>query len=411
MYLSTKGVQAIKEGYSENNAVFAVQEWKANKVKSVPFVLYKVKNAKAAKHYKALMSRPSADTFRKAIEVKEKAFDIVEEHAVLTLLNNPSLTHGRGEFFKLEIIYRDLTGSSYIWMEPQPSGGIRLELLPSTEVELLGGPMGLPQGIQLRNYPDLKIPYEQVIHTRHANPVFDVSGGHLYGQSKLTAINRVLTKYKNGQDAEVELFENRGGRGIITPKDNEQADMDEAAVQEVQNRLNTKLTEGGAGKVVANSIPLDFLNSSMSPVDLNILQSLSDAKKDICSVYGIHPLIFGWDQGKYDNMNEARKMSLIDGVISDMEDFKDNLNNKLLPAMNATGYYLDYDYQALPEMQADLAALTDRLNKAWWLTVDEKRVEMDFPATGDMNGGTVLVPANLTPISDVGLDSATLSEL
>ena len=410
VFLSTDGIKQIEEGFIENNAVYAVQDWKVRKAAAVPFVLYKIKSKQKAARYKALLKDATEHSIVKAMQIKSQAMELVEEHEILNLLNNPSLTHGRSEFWQLAYMYKDLTGSAYIHMEERLSGKIGLEIIPSTEAELVGASNGMISAIQFRNYPDKKVPYEEVIHLRHPNPKFSLSGDHLYGLSKLTAINRVLTKYRNGQDCEVELFDNRGGRGIIMPRDSGMEDMAPEDVDMVQTRLNDKLSENGAGRVVANSIPLDFLNISMSPVDLNIIESNNEAKKDICSVYGIHPLIFGWDQGKYDNMNEARKISLIDGIMPDMEDMKDQLNNKLIPRLKAQGYYIDYDYQAIPELQADLMEQADRLAKSWWITLDEKRTEQDYPPTNEPNAQIPLVPNNLVPLPDLGADSAILDQ-
>ena len=126
-------------------------------------------------------------------------------------------------------------------------------------------------------------------------------------------------------------------------------------------------------------------------------------------MYGISPLIFDWSNNStYNNLLEARKMSLIDGVIPYQEDLKDSLNKKLVPLFGSD-LVLDWDYQAYPEMQSDLKEQTDRLAKSFWLTVDEKRMVQDYPALNTPNSQMPLVPSNLTNLEDLGMDSATLN--
>jgi hypothetical protein len=67
---------------------------------------------------------------------------------------------------------------------------------------------------------------------------------------------------------------------------------------------------------------------------------------------------------------------------------------------------LDYDYQSYPELQDDLDKQTERLSKSYWLSINERRAEQDFPAITDPIADEILVPSNLTLLSDVGVDLA-----
>lgn len=410
IYLDSNRDENIKgkNGYMGNNVVFSILQFKTRKIKNCPFVLYKVKNKTKANRYKSLLKDPTPHSIVKAMQLKEQAFEIVDGHKLLDLLENPSLSMARSEFYSLEMIYRDCVGGSIIYMEKLASGKYNLELLPSQEVEFELNTMGDIEYVRLRERPTIRIPYSECIHTRRPNPNWNLDGSHLYGLSMLQPINQVLTKYNSGTDAEVELFQNRGARGIITPKDAEvMTTFDPVALDQISNDLNNRLTAEGAGRVAVNSIPLEYINISMSPADLEILASNREAKKDICAAFGINPIIFDYtDKATYNNVSEAVKMSLINGVIPDQEDFKDALNKKLVPLFGSD-LYLDYDYQAYPELQDDLEKQTDRLAKSWWLTANQKLAEQDFPPSTDENADKILVPSNLTLLEDLGLNLGT----
>jgi hypothetical protein len=73
------------------------------------------------------------------------------------------------------------------------------------------------------------------------------------------------------------------------------------------------------------------------------------------------------------------------------------LNRSLVPLFNeATGrkYHLDFDVQAIDALNKDNSEKVDWLSKAWWLTADEKRIEMGYQPVGDNNR---YIPMNLIP--------------
>lgn len=411
VWLNNSRGDFIDAGYMADNIVFALSKWKANKIKNCPFVLYRVKSKRKYAKYKALMTNPTNESFQKAMQLKSQAMEIVEDHALLTLLDQPNQGMTGAEFKEAEITYRDMVGSSYIRIHKGLGSGkvTELELIPSQEVMIRVGADGYPAFLSLTRNADINIPYDEIIQTRHFNPKFSWQGEHLYGMSILESASKLLVKHRESIDAEAEAFKNRGARELIFPQDSNFADYDDTTIKRVNQQLNDKLTEGGNARVVANAIPLGSIKIGMSPVDLNILESNIALKKDFCAMYGISPLIFDWSNNStYNNLLEARKMSLIDGVIPYQEDLKDSLNKKLVPLFGSD-LVLDWDYQAYPEMQSDLQEQTDRLAKSFWLTVDEKRVEQDYPALNTPNSQMPLVPSNLTNLEDLGMDSPTLN--
>jgi len=411
VWQSTSRGELLEAGYLNDNIVFSLQKWKANKIKNCPFVLYRVKSKRKYAKYKSLLKSPTSDSFAVAMQLKSQALEVVEEHPLLKLLDEPNVDMTGAMFKEMEITYRDMVGASYVRMVIGEGSRvpIRLEIIPSQEVTIIQGEDGLPIALSLIKDPEVRIPWEEIIQTRHFNPKFSWQGEHLYGLSILHSASKLLTKHAESISAEAEAFANRGARELIFPTNADFADYDPATIEGVNKRLNDKLTEGGNNRVVANAIPLGSIKIGMSPVDLNILESNQELKNEFCALYGISPIIFDWTSNStYNNLIEARKMSLLDGVIPYQEDFKDALNSKLVPYFGKD-LVLDWDYQAYPEMQSDLKEQTERLAKSYWLTIDEKRAEQDFPILNTENSQIPLVPSNLTRLDDVGMDSPIIN--
>jgi hypothetical protein len=71
--------------------------------------------------------------------------------------------------------------------------------------------------------------------------------------------------------------------------------------------------------------------------------------------------------------------------------------------MNEPGVFIDFDITALPELQRDLEKMVAGLVNANWLTMDEKRIAMNYEPKGgayDMS----YVAQGLIPLEDAGMD-------
>jgi HK97 family phage portal protein len=398
--------EIVRDFYNKNPLVFAIVNWKVNKIKNCPFVLYRVKNERAAKQYKNLMNGPTDASLVKAMQIKSKAFDIVEDHKLLELLEKPSLSLSRQEFYSGECIYREMLGASYIYIDNTFTGGLTLDLIPSNYVMLEASASGLISSISIRDRADYKIRVEDMIITRRYNPDFQLNGAHLYGLGVGEVIKDIISRYDAGGKAQGETFANRGAKGIVTPKDSNFEAMDPDVLDMVERDLNAKLTKEGAGSVAVNSIPLDYIDLGMSLTDMELVEVMDSIRREVCACFGVSPIIFDFTKNStFNNLSEAKKSSVLNGVIPMQEDLKDTLNEKLVPRFG-TNLYLDYDYQSYPELQDDLDKQTDRLSKSYWLSINERRAEQDFPAITDPIADEILVPSNLTLLSDVGVDLA-----
>lgn len=90
-------------------------------------------------------------------------------------------------------------------------------------------------------------------------------------------------------------------------------------------------------------------------------------------------------------------------VIPELDLIKGELNRWLVPAFEKDGkqYHLDYDIASIPALQADLEKQTAQLEKAWWLTGNERRIAQGYDTRTELD--TVFIPSGLIPW-DGGVD-------
>jgi HK97 family phage portal protein len=149
---------------------------------------------------------------------------------------------------------------------------------------------------------------------------------------------------------------------------------------------------------LVSSVKLGFEKFGIPPVDLEIIEAGKMTQRDICNVFNFPSELLNDPDNKTNaNKEQSRKQLYMDNVIPELTRDYSELNRSLVPLFNeATGkkYHLDFDVQAIDALNKDNSEKVDWLNKAWWLTADEKRIEMGYQPVGDNNR---YIPMNLIP--------------
>lgn len=155
---------------------------------------------------------------------------------------------------------------------------------------------------------------------------------------------------------------------------------------------------------LVSSVKLGFEKFGIPPVDLEIIEAGKMSQRDICNVYNFPSELLNDPDNKTNaNKEQSRKQLYMDNVIPELCRDYAELNRCIVPTFNnATGkkYHLDFDVQSIDALNQDNADKVAWLDKAWWLTADEKRLEMGYESLGDNNR---YIPINLVPDSTIGL--------
>ena len=398
----------INHGYLFNPLVYSIVSFIAGKASSIPWGAYEIKDDKALRSYK---SANSSNINTKII--KTKALVALPDHDLNKVFVKPNSLQGWAEFVEQVVGFKLVTGNSYIHVIGPTAGlnkGAIREMwnIPSQIIRPVAGDKMEP----VRGYKyltsDTLIPYDQVIHLKYWTPEY-FNGQNLIGLSPIRASMRLVTKSNASFDSSVGAFQNQGAFGIISAE--KETDLTEEQADMIERRLREKV--GGPanrGKNIVTSASLKWQQMGMSPVDLNIIESDRMDLRALCNVYHVPSELFNDAANKtYSNTKEAGSAVYTNAVLPALNQFRDALNQFILPRY--PGIYVDYDASMISELQDDLQLMTTALAGAWWITPEERRDIMNFPAD-DTNPllKDYWIPAGLVPMSASTVTDEQLEE-
>ena len=232
---------------------------------------------------------------------------------------------------------------------------------------------------------------DEIIHFKNLS----LDGGYT-GVSTLTYAARTLAISANADSANVESFKTRGTlTGFVSGKN---ATIGFGAIQDTQlsdvaNNIEKQLA---SGKKIFN-LPgeMSFNQISLSPSDIQLLETKTFNVLDICRFFGVHPdKVFAMQTANYKASEMSQVAFLTDTLQPVLTQIENELQIKLIPRELAMEFKIDFDIE--PLLQTDLLTQADYINKtiqAGVRTVNHWRKK--FGQAPVPNGDKVLVSANL----------------
>jgi len=398
----------IDKGYLFNSVVYSIVSFIAQKAGAIPWGVYEIKNDKALHSYK------SANSYNINTKIiKTKALVALPDHELNAIFMKPNILQGWAEFIEQVVGFKLVTGNSYIHMIGPTAGlnkGSIREMwnIPSQIIRPVAGDRMEPvRGYKYLDSNEIISP-ESMIHLKYWTPEY-FNGQNLVGLSPLRASLRLITKSNSSFDSSVGALQNQGAFGIISAE--KDTDLTEEQADMIESRLMEKV--GGPanrGKNIVTSATLKWQQMGMSPVDLNIIESDRMDLRALCNVYHVPSELFNDAANKtYSNTKEAGSAVYTNAVLPALNQFRDALNQYI--SGKYPGLYCDYDASMISELQDDLQLMTTALAGAWWLTPEERRDIMNFPAD-DTNPllKDYWIPAGLVPMSASTVTDQQLEE-
>jgi HK97 family phage portal protein len=399
----------VEDGYELNPDVYSVVNGITKAASAVPPVVHVVKNEAKALKYKRLAStnrdKAKQSTIDNLLELKNEAFDEVhdERDPLYKLMNRPNPLQGYPEWYENMKGFQLITGNAYTHFVQLGDGTVgEMWVMPSQFTKIVADPTyeSLIKGyiIDMYGHDGHQLPAETVIHWKYWNPDYDSVGSHLYGMSPLKAARRSIRLGNDGDQALSKALKNGGASGVVYPTDPDLEQLTPMQRSQLENYLRDMQGPSNYKSWLVSSVKLGFEKFGVPPVDLEIIEAGKMTQRDICNVYNFPSELLNDPDNKTNaNKEQSRKQLYLDNVIPELTRDYSELNRSLVPLFNeATGkkYHLDFDVQAIDALNKDNSEKVDWLSKAWWLTADEKRIEMGYQPVGDNNR---YIPMNLIP--------------
>ncbi len=304
----------------------------------------------------------------------------IEDHPLLRLLKNPNHTRSGREFIEAVISFRQIAGNSYI-VAVGPDGQAPKELysLRPDRVQIIAGHNGMAAGYlykignkEIRYMIDPVSGKSSILHLKNFHPLDDY-----YGMSSIEAAAYSIDQHNQAGMWNQSLLQN-GAKpsGALVVKSDEQNGG--RLSDEQFNRIKSQMDEqysgaSNAGRPLLLEGGLDWKEMSLSPKDMDFIESKHSSARDIALAFGVPPQLLGIPgDNTYSNMIEARLALWEQTVLPILDSLATSFNNWLTPQFGGK-LELSHNLDNVSALAPRREALWNRVGKAEFLSDEEKR--------------------------------------
>lgn len=416
-YSDLKAVRSYSGGSA---SVYTIVSKKIQMAANIPFYEYAIKDQKAFMKYKQLTSGDvlTIEGLQKANLYKEKALEQINIDSDLNrLLHAPNEEDTQFEFLEKVYGFLDLTGEAFIWKQRLSMGAnagkvIGLYTLPSQNMKVV--PNGrMPVGIGgwiFDLYGEIGLQPDEIIQVKYFNPIWDNNNCQLRGLSPIQAGGKILLKNNAAIDGEISSFKN-GGPPMIIYREDEHEDLTPTAAGLLKQRfINETSGVDNINKIMLSSGKLGAIQTGISPVDQNILESSKFSFQELCGLFKMPPdFYYSLGNSTFNNQDAYKKAAYTEGVIPMVMRVRDRLNKELLPNINRKSF-IDADLSNIPVLQQDMKTLSEWLNLSPEITLNERREMKGQDRLPDPNMDVVYVPSGWVPLDEMNINPVNLSQ-
>jgi HK97 family phage portal protein len=345
---------------------------------------------------------------QQASQLKYKLFagdKEIENHPLLTLLNNPYPTMASAEFLIRTFTFFLLYGQSFIWMRYSNNKIPQLNTPPQLLYPLRPDYMSVKEG---QNFLPSKYIYSDninnlefdvtiegqsnIIHLKKINPANDY-----IGLSPIMPAAFSVSMYTESSKWNYNLVKN-GARpsGII------KCPLNYSPTEEQRNLLSQTINSlysgaENAGKSIVLPDGLEWIQQSFSPVDMDLLNAEKTSAHKIALAFNVPMDLLNTDQAKYDNLATSAEQLLDEAILPLINNYIDELNMVLVPRYGK-GLKIRGDLSSLSGMNIKRTRKREVLEKTTYLTINEKRVDAGYEKID--NGDDIYIPFNMVPLGE-----------
>jgi HK97 family phage portal protein len=344
-----------REGFAQNAIVYRCVRMIAEAAASVPLLLY-------------------------------EGDEEIDDHPLAHLIARPNPAQCGPDL--LEAWYGFLLVSGNAYLEAVAIGGAvrELHVLRPDRVRIVPGSDGWPEawdytvaGRTVRLGADPIPGIRPVLHMKLFHPAND----H-YGMSPLEAAATSIDIHNSAARWNKALLDNsaRPSGALVY------ASREGNLTSEQYERLKHELERGfqgaaNAGRPLLLEGGLDWKSMSLSPKDLDFIEAKNSAAREIALALGVPPMLLGIPgDNTYSNMQEATRMFWRQTVLPLVARTAKALSGWLAPAYGSP-IELRADLDGIEALSAEREALWTRIDKATFLTPNEKRAAAGYGPLGE----------------------------
>lgn len=429
----TSNIKSYYERYVTTDDIYSIVKSISEMEARVPIYPYLVVDEPAAKKLSKI-KQPAKKLFeRKLLQVKSLE-DLPENDRVEMLLENPSQSLSKFEFYVAIYTFLNLFGEAFILKE-RPSDGTNAGLTVSMHVLY-------PQNIVLlrTDTPPYQVtgyrytvngqviydnlPIEDVMHIKYFNPEMDGNGSELRGLSPIKVLCRRLTQNDGITDVTTSQMQNSGVETIVYDK----SVMDDANVDVIGKRKDNFYkflkNPGNAGAPYFASGEMGSIQLGSTMKDLKALEALNVTFKKFCNAYGVSDILFNSDAASTEsNVKEMEQRAYTNTILPNVHRVRDIFKMQLLSEfqdgrvfqqvneqgdlevvrIKGDGIKRDLleDISEIPSLQEDMLAMSQWMNISPEITYNERRLMKKFDKLDNPLFDEPFLPIGLQTVEDL----------
>lgn len=338
----------------------------ATGIKRKVYVIKDEKSLKQLQNFKATQTTYGTRELMKERILRHKALEEVsKDNPLQKLIDNPNPEYAPTTFYEGCYTSRLLSGNRYLYFEDLGYGANagtpkELWMLPPQYMSLIVSDTWprrvLKYRMQITNIIDFD--RENIIHSKYYNPLYNYVGNELIGLSPITAAAKIVTRQEAETDYTVSAFQNSGMGGIVTNKSIQGDEItNEALGLQKSNFYAETSGTGNAKKVWFTVGDVNYIPVTLSPADMNVLESSKMTFKKLCNVYDVSDRLFNNDAtGSEISDDNARKGLYINAALPECYALDAEFNQYLVPKFNTSSvkYFVATDITEITELQDDM---------------------------------------------------------
>lgn len=326
----------------------------------------------------------------------------LDNHPLIALLRRPNPLMAQDEFVETVIGFLLIAGNSYI-EAVGPDGAVPRELWPlrPDRVRVIAGKTGLPKGYSFtvggherRWTADPITGRSKILHLRTFNPLDD-----WYGMSPIEAAAHSIDQRNAADSWNMSLLQNGArpsGAMIYEPREGP-ANLSDQQYARLKAEIGDQYAgAGNAGRPMLLDGGLKWQDMSLSPKDMDFLESKNTTSRDIALAFGVPPQLLGIPgDNTYSNYQEARLALWEETIIPLLCHLRGELNN-WLAGFFGDDLRLDVDLDEVPALVLRRERRWRMLQDADFLTINEKRKAVGLGAV--LGGDEIFVERQRRPL-------------
>ena len=330
----------------------------------------------------------SVKTEMVAVSAKGVRRDI-KAHPVLSLLKQPNPAQSNAAFFQALYQYQMISGNAYIQaVGPKGAPPVELHLLRPDRMAVIAGKGCMPAGYRYtvgNQYTDFPVDRitgrSSILHLKNFHPLND-----WYGLSSVEAAAYSIDQHNQSGAWNQALLQNgaRPSGALVVRSDSPGGGtLSEDQYNRVKFQIDEQFTgAANAGRPLLLEGGLDWKEMSLTPKDMDFIEAKNSSARDIALAFGVPPQLLGIPgDNTYANLQEARLALWEQTVVPLVCATADALNSWLLPMFGINAELVP-DTDSISVLAVRNQAIWDRVEKATFLTEDEKRAAVGYAPLG-----------------------------